>query len=150
VLFRSYGDAGRKIGATPDGRHANEPLADSVGPINGRDTHGPTAMLNSVARLPLHLATGTPVLNMRLSRSLFSSAGARRCLRDLIEAFFRNGGMQLQLSAVSRQELEDAMVHPENHRDLIVRVGGYSAHFNSLPDDIKRCIIARTEYDMGG
>jgi pyruvate-formate lyase len=150
IMFVTYGDAGRPVGATPDGRHAYEPLADSIGPINGRDTHGPTAMLNSVARLPLHLATGTPVLNMRLSRSLFSSSGARRCLRDLIEAFFRNGGMQLQLSAVNRRELEDALVHPEEHRDLIVRVGGYSAHFNSLPDDVKRCIIARTEYDMGG
>lgn len=150
IMFVTYGDAGRPVGATPDGRHAHEPLADSVGPVTGRDTHGPTAMLNSVARLPLHLATGTPVLNMRLSRSLFSSAGARRCLRNLIEAFFRNGGMQIQLSAVSREELEDALVHPEQHRDLIVRVGGYSAYFNSLPAELKQTIIARTEYNIGG
>ena len=69
-MFETYAGAGRRVGATPDGRRSGEPLADSAGPVQGRDVKGPTAMLASVARLPHQLTAGTPVLNLRLgSRS---------------------------------------------------------------------------------
>jgi pyruvate-formate lyase len=150
IMFATYASAGAPVGATPDGRRAGEPLCDSIGPIQGRDTHGPTAMLRSVARLPLDLATGTPILNMRLAKRFFRSPEERGKLRDLIETFFEMGGMQLQLSVLDRAELEDALIHPERHGDLIVRIGGYSEYFIRLSPELQRSVVERTEYAMGG
>jgi formate C-acetyltransferase len=107
-------------------------------------------MLRSVSRLPLHLATGTPVLNLRLAKELFRTPAGRAQVRSLVESNFRLGGMQIQLSVVSRAELEDALVHPERHGDLIVRIGGYSAYFNDLSPELKRSVLARTEYGATG
>ena len=75
IMFETYGPAGQAVGATPDGRRAGDPLADSIGPYQGRDTNGPTAMLRSVARLPLHLAAGTPIVNVRFAAALFGEPG---------------------------------------------------------------------------
>jgi formate C-acetyltransferase len=146
IMFTTYAAEGDKVGATPDGRRAGEPLADSIGPVAGRDHHGPTAMLRSVTRLPLHLAVGTPVLNIRFSQRLMTSGEGRRAVRDLIRTYFAMGGMQIQLSVVDRAVLEDAMIHPERHEDLIVRVGGFSAYFNTLSPALKAAILARTEH----
>jgi formate C-acetyltransferase len=103
-------------------------------------------MLRSVTRLPLHLALGTPVLNVRFARRLFDSRQGRQSVRDLIEAYFSLGGMQIQISVVDQDVLRDAIAHPERHEDLIVRVGGFSAHFNTLGEDLKRTILERTEH----
>jgi formate C-acetyltransferase len=146
IMFVTYAQAGAAVGATPDGRHAGEPLGDSIGPLQGRDTHGPTAMLKSVAALPLHLAIGTPILNMRLAKRFFRSGEERAKLRNLIETFFELGGLQLQLSVVDRAELEDALEHPERHGDLIVRIGGYSEYFTRLSPELQRSVLERTEY----
>ncbi len=146
IMFETFAQAGAGVGALPDGRHAGEPLADSVGPVQGRDRNGPTAMLRSVAQLPLRRAIGTPVLNLRLAKSTARDAAGRRRIRALIEAFFRMGGMQMQLSLLDRAELEDALVHPELYEDLIVRIGGYSTHFIQLSPELKREVIKRTEY----
>ncbi|MGC9349316.1 MAG: pyruvate formate lyase family protein [Anaerolineae bacterium] len=146
IMFTTYAIEGAKVGATPDGRRAGDPLADSIGPAAGRDRHGPTAMLRSVTRLPLHLAVGTPVLNMRFSKKLLTSAEGRQAVRDLISTYFRLGGMQIQLSVMDREVLEDAMAHPERHEDLIVRVGGFSAYFNGLSPELQRTIVERTEH----
>jgi len=146
IMFVTYAQAGTAVGATPDGRHAGEPLGDSIGPLQGRDTHGPTAMLKSVAGLPLHLAIGTPILNMRLAKRFFRSPEGRAKLRNLVETFFELGGLQLQLSVVDRAELEDALVHPERHGDLIVRIGGYSEYFVRLSPELQRSVLERTEY----
>jgi formate C-acetyltransferase len=148
IMFTTYAAAGARVGATPDGRRAGEPLADSIGPVTGRDRNGPTAMLKSVARLPLHLATGTPVLNIRFGKALFASPEGREAVRNLINTYFGMGGMQIQLSVVDREVLEDALVHPERHQDLIVRVGGYSAYFNSLSLALKQAIVERTEHTL--
>jgi formate C-acetyltransferase len=125
---------------------AFEPLADSVGPVQGRDRKGPTAMLKSVAHLPLNMAAGTPVLNMRVAKGGLSKPLTRRNLRALIETYFKMGGMQIQISVVDRAELLDAIEHPERHEDLIVRIGGYSTYFNWLSPDLKQEVIKRTEY----
>jgi len=146
IMFETFAQAGTGVGALPDGRRAGEPLADSVGPVQGRDRNGPTAMLSSVVRLPLRRAIGTPVLNLRLAKSAARDAAGRQRIRALIEAFFRMGGMQIQLSLLDRAELEDALVHPARHEDLIVRIGGYSTHFNLLSRELKREVIKRTEY----
>lgn len=146
IQFETFGYAGQQVGASPDGRRAGEPLADSAGPVQGRDRRGPTAMLQSVARLPLHLAAGTPVLNLRVAKGGLATPAGREKLRALIETYFQMGGMQLQVSVVDRAELLAALEHPEWHEDLIVRIGGYSTYFNWLSPELKQEVIKRTEY----
>jgi formate C-acetyltransferase len=148
IMFETFGWAGRSVGATPDGRRAGEPLGDSVGPVQGRDRRGPTAMLRSVARLPQAKAVGTPVLNLRLSKGTVAKPESRLRVRALIEGYFAMGGMQVQISLLDKAELEDAMAHPERHEDLIVRIGGYSAYFNRLSPELKQEVIRRTEYTV--
>jgi pyruvate-formate lyase len=148
IMFETFAAVGVGVGALPDGRRSNEPLADSVGPVQGRDRKGPTAMLRSVTRLPLRRAAGTPVLNLRLAKSAVAGEAGRRRLRQLIETYFSLGGMQVQLSLLDRAELEDALVHPEKHEDLIVRIGGYSTYFNRLSPELKCEVIKRTEYTV--
>jgi formate C-acetyltransferase len=145
-MFETFGWAGKAVAATPDGRRAGEPLGDSVGPVQGRDRRGPTAMLRSVARLPQAKAVGTPVLNLRLSKGTLLEPESRRAVRALIESYFAMGGMQVQISVLDKVELEDALAHPERHEDLIVRIGGYSAYFNRLSPELKQEVIRRTEY----
>lgn len=146
IMFETFANAGRPVGASPDGRMAGEPLSDSTGPVQGRDKAGPTAMLNSVARLPLRLAPGTPVLNMRFSKASLAKPAGQRRLRAMVETYFRMGGLQIQVSALDRGELLDALKNPERHQDLIVRIGGYSTYFNWLSGELKHEVIKRTEY----
>jgi len=146
LMFVTYGWFGRPVGATPDGRLAGTPVADSAGPVQGRDTRGPTAMLRSVASLQQAQAPGTLVVNIRLSKELFATSEGRAKLQSLIRGYFDLGGMQLQVNVVDQEVLRDAIAHPERHGDLIVRVGGYSEYFNALDDDLKRTILERVEH----
>lgn len=142
IQFTTYTVAGSNIPATPDGRSYGDPLADSIGPIHGRDTKGPTAMLNSAAKLPQKLMLGTPILNIRLQKNFI-----RNHLQALITGYFKQGGMQVQISCVSREDILDAMEHPERHENLIVRIGGYSEYFNRLSPELKQTVLQRTEYN---
>jgi formate C-acetyltransferase len=142
IQFATYADAGRKVGATPDGREAFSPLADSLGAIHGKDTSGPTALLNSVAKLPLYKAAGTPILNMRLKKEFIPAA-----LKPLVMGYFARGGMQVQISCLSREDMLDALEYPEKHGNLIVRIGGYSEFFNNLSPELKETVIKRTEFE---
>jgi formate C-acetyltransferase len=146
IMFVTYTGAGARVGATPDGRRAGQPLADSIGPVQGRDRNGPTAMLASVAKLPLHLAPGTPILNARFAKQLFDTAEGRERLRDLVRTYFGLGGLQVQINVVDQAVLRDALKHPERHADLIIRVGGYCAHFVDLARDLQESILQRTEH----
>jgi len=148
ILFATYGGAGKIVGATPDGRKAYEPLTDSVGAMQGCDTNGPTALLNSVTRLPLHLGVGTPILNIRLLKKTMESDQELRALVHMIRAYFSNGGLQLQISVISKEEMLAAQKEPEKHRDLIVRIGGYSEYFVVLPKELQESVIARTEHSV--
>jgi len=139
--FTTYESAGWGIEATPDGRNANDPLCDSCGAIHGRDTEGPTALLSSVSSLRLDLVLGTPITNIRISK-----ANLPVLLKPLVEGFFKKGGMQLQVTCASREELLDAVEHPEKHTDLVVRIGGFSEYFNNLSPVLKQTVIDRTEY----
>ena len=146
ILFVTYAGAGQTVGATPDGRRRADPIADSVGPMQGRDTHGPTAMLRSVCKLPLNLAVGTPILNIRLAKELFQTQEGRQKVIALFRAYFAMGGMQIQATVVDQNVLRDAIAHPEKHADLIVRIGGYSEYFNNLTLELKQSVLERTEH----
>jgi len=145
LMFVTYAGAGEKVPATPDGRLAGTPIADSAGPVQGRDRSGPTAMIRSVTRINHHLAPGTLVVNARFSKAFFSSEG-RDNLKSLIRTYFQLGGMQIQINVVDQEVLKDALEHPEHHEDLIIRVGGYSEYFNRLSDALKLSILERTEH----
>ena len=145
ILFSTYQNTGRQVGATPDGRHAGEPLNDSIGAYRGNDTHGPTALLRSVLQLPLSEAAGTPVLNLRLNGSLLRGQEGAAVLRALTESFFEGGGMQIQYTVQSSEEMRAAQREPEKHRNLIVRIGGYSEYFNYLSRELQDTVIRRTE-----
>jgi len=148
ILFATYAGAGKLVGATPDGRKAGEVLTDSVGPAQGRDTRGPTAMLNSACRLPLALAAGTPVLNLRFQKSVMRTERDLEKIAALIRTFFARGGMQLQISVLSREEMLAAQKEPEKHAELIVRIGGYSEYFTRLDRALQDSVIARTEHGL--
>ncbi|MDR3147539.1 MAG: hypothetical protein LBU00_04075 [Treponema sp.] len=141
IQFVTYTWAGHGVGPTPDGRSRGAPLADSLAPVHGKDRAGPTAMLNSVAKLPLYKAAGTPVLNLRLRK-----ADLAACLSPLVTGYFARGGMHVQVSCLSREDMLDALEHPERHENLIVRIGGYSEYFNRLPADLKETVLQRTEF----
>lgn len=139
IQFMSQVDAGKHIGATPDGRSAGAPLCDSLAAIFGKDTDGPTALLNSITSLDLKRALGVPVVNLNITQNFNENV-----LKALILGYMKQGGIQLQITYASREELLDAYEHPEHHGNLIVRVGGYSEYFNRLSDDLKRMVINRT------
>jgi len=134
---------GRITGATPDGRLAGTPLSSSIGPSAGNDVSGPTAMLASSAKPDMSLAIGTPVVNISLSPD-FLNKDKRGLLVSLIRSYFSMGGMQLQFNMIDSETLLDAKKDPKKHRNLIVRVAGYSARFVNLPDDMQDEIIRRT------
>ena len=141
IQFTTYTEAGKVVAATPDGRRSGDALCDSIAALSGKDTEGVTAMLKSAAKLPQTDAPGTLVLNIRLEKKYLKDY-----IKPLILGYFAEGGMQAQVSCISREDMLDAMVNPQNHENLMVRTGGYSEYFNKLSDELKRTIIARTEY----
>jgi pyruvate formate-lyase/glycerol dehydratase family glycyl radical enzyme len=137
---------GACVGATPDGRHAGEPLAEGCSPAHGMDVNGPTSVFKSVAKLRTGKITGGVLLNQKLNPSSLSEERDCRKLMMLVRTFFDVlKGFHVQFNVVARETLLDAQVHPEKHRDLIVRVAGYSAFFNVLSRQSQDDIIARTE-----
>jgi len=139
---------GRKTGATPDGRKAGEPFADSLAASQGRDRNGVTAMLNSVAKIPhLFLPTSTTV-NVKLDPKLLESDVGVEKIAALINGHFMSGGQQLQFNFYNREMLLEARENPEKHTNLMVRVAGYSAPFVSLWEDLQDEIISRTEHGL--
>jgi len=148
LMFTTYCHAGAPVGATPDGRRAGEPLADSAGAYQGRDTNGPTAMLKSVASMPHYLAPGTLCVNVRFSKDFFSTKDGRRKLQDLVQTYFGIGGMQLQVNVVDQVILRKALANPEQHQGLIVRVGGFSEYFHRLTPELRQTVLERTEHGV--
>ena len=132
--------------ATPDGRHAGEPLAEGCSPTHSMDVSGPTSVLKSVAKLRTEKITGGVLLNQKVVPSMLSKPRDREKLLLLLRTFFDVlHGFHIQYNVVSRDTLLDAQAHPENHKDLVVRVAGYSAFFNVLSRQTQDDIIARTE-----
>ena len=135
--------------ATPDGRHAHEPLAEGCSPAHNADQNGPTAVFKTVSKLPTHLITGGVLLNQKMTPTMLTTDENKMKLEMLIKTFFnRLHGYHVQYNIVSRETLIDAQKHPEKHKDLIVRVAGYSAFFNVLSKATQDDIIGRTEQSL--
>ncbi len=138
-------ELGRQTGATPDGRRRGESLADCAGPAQGRNVRGLTATLNSVARLPHSTTHGSLLLSLRFPESAVAGSSGVARLRAVIETYFRRGGQDLQIPIAGTEEMKAARRDPEDHRDLMVRVGGFSAYFVSLDPAFQEDMIARSE-----
>jgi formate C-acetyltransferase len=137
---------GMGTAATPDGRKAFTPLAEGCSPAHAMDTHGPTAVFKSVSKLDTHNITGGVLLNQKVTPAMLSTQENKMKLEMLIKTFFnRLEGYHVQYNVVDKQTLLDAQAHPEEHKDLIVRVAGYSAFFNVLSKTTQDDIIGRTE-----
>jgi formate C-acetyltransferase len=135
---------GSVTGATADGRRAGRPLSEGISPVQGADRNGPTAALASAAKLD-HLRTCGTLLNMKFSPSVLAGEEGARTLAHLIRGYFRGDGHHVQFNIVERETLLDAQKHPDQYRDLLVRVAGYSDYFCDIGRDLQDEIIARTE-----
>ncbi len=135
---------GRHTGATPDGRFSSEPIADCAGPSQGRDTCGITNVLHSMAKLDFHGSHGPLVLSAKFTPQTVLGENLPK-LRDLLLTYFAMGGMQFQPTVASAEDMKAALLEPEKWRDLIVRVGGFSAKFVDLKPDWQADMIRRTE-----
>jgi pyruvate formate-lyase/glycerol dehydratase family glycyl radical enzyme len=147
----AHWQAGVLTGALPDGRYAFEPLADgSTSPMRGRDFKGPTAVIKSASKIEHDLYQGT-LMNMKFHPSALKSTEDSKKLSDFIKTYLVDmGGAHIQFNAVSKEQMLEAQKSPENHRDLIVRVAGYSAYFVTLDSRIQGEIIGRTEHQQCG
>ncbi|HTY61405.1 MAG TPA: trans-4-hydroxy-L-proline dehydratase [Acidobacteriota bacterium] len=136
---------GSVTGATPDGRKAWTPLSEGISPVQGADRQGPTAVLKSAAKMD-HVRTGGTLLNQKFTPRLLEGEKGIDNLAHLVRTYFKLGGHHIQFNVVDAATLRDAQAHPENHRDLIVRVAGYSDYFCDLGRALQDEIIARTEH----
>ena len=135
--------------ATPDGRKAHTPLAEGCSPAHAMDKNGPTAVFKTVSKLPTHEITGGVLLNQKVTPQMLATEENKEKLEMIIKTFFnRLHGYHVQYNVVSRETLTDAQKNPEKHRDLIVRVAGYSAFFNALSKATQDDIIERTEQTL--
>ena len=138
---------GANVGATPDGRRAGDPLADGgVSPMTGRDEKGPTAVLSSVGKMDLALASNGTLLNMKFSPQFFDGDHALEQFAALLRGFCRLRIPHVQFNVVSAATLREAQANPTEYRSLVVRVAGYSAYFTELDRDLQDEIIRRTEF----
>jgi formate C-acetyltransferase len=137
---------GMICGATPDGRKAGTPLSDSVSPTQGADLQGPTASVKSVSNLAhMNLVQGT-IYNLKMHPAAMGTRAGLMKWANLVRTYFDLGGWEVQFNVVDTEVLKDALEHPENHRNLVVRVVGYSAFFVELDRATQEDIIARTEH----
>jgi pyruvate-formate lyase len=135
---------GLGVGALPDGRKSREPLNDgSISPMRGMDKLGPTGVIRSALKAGFKESYAS-CLNQKFSSTVMQSPESREKLAILTDTFFRNGGQHIQYNMVDTEELLDAKAHPEKHRDLVVRVGGFSAYFVMLSPEIQDDIIFRS------
>jgi pyruvate formate-lyase/glycerol dehydratase family glycyl radical enzyme len=136
---------GSVCGASPDGRRAGTPLSEGISPVQGADRHGPTAVLRSAAKMD-HARTGGTLLNQKFTPQLLADEAGLDQLVQLVRTYFRLDGHHVQFNVVDAETLRAAQQHPEQYRDLIVRVAGYSDYFCDLSQALQDEIIARTEH----
>jgi formate C-acetyltransferase len=138
---------GSVMHASADGRMAGLPVSEGISPVQGADVKGPTSVVKSAAKID-HLRTGGTLLNQKFTPSFFEGDEAIRKLSSLIRSYFRMDGHHIQFNVVNAETLRKAQQNPENYRDLIVRVAGYSDYFNDLGVDLQNEIIQRTEQSL--
>jgi pyruvate-formate lyase len=138
---------GSVIGATPDGRKAGMPLSEGISPVQGADRRGPTAVIKSVAKMD-HVRTGGTLLNQKFTPQLLADDAGLNKFVQLVRTYFKLDGHHVQFNVVDAATLRAAQEHPEQYRDLIVRVAGYSDYFCDLGKVLQDEIIARTEHQV--
>ncbi len=138
---------GSVIGATPDGRKADMPLSEGISPVQGADRRGPTAVIKSAAKMD-HARTGGTLLNQKFTPQLLETEEDLDKLVQLVRSYFRLDGHHIQFNVVDAATLRAAQRNPEQHRNLIVRVAGYSDYFCDLTPALQEEIIARTEHHL--
>ncbi len=136
---------GSVVGATPDGRKAWLPLSEGISPVQGADRRGPTAVIKSAAKMD-HAKTGGTLLNLKFTPQVLEGEEGINKLAQLVRAYFKLDGHHIQFNVVKAETLKDAQHNPEQYRDLIVRVAGYSDYFCDLSRELQDEIIARTEH----
>lgn len=148
LCWRMHYELGKHTGATPDGRKATLPLADSIGAVQGKARSGPTALVKSATKFDQSRALGGLALNLKFTPQSISSHDGLRKMLAVLDTYFQRGGFETQINIVGRATLLDAQKHPDQHRDLIVRVAGYSAYFTSLEKPLQDEIIQRSEHSV--
>jgi formate C-acetyltransferase len=131
--------------ASADGRHRGLPLSEGISPVQGADRQGPTAVLKSASKMD-HVKTGGTLLNMKFSPSLLEGEAGINNLHSLVRSYFKLDGHHMQFNVVGAEKLREAQARPEQFRDLIVRVAGYSDYFCDLSPALQEEIIQRTEH----
>ena len=134
--------------ATPDGRKCGDPLTDGISNVQGMDKNGPVSFLNSVLNFDQTEYGNGTLCNMKFHPTALKGADGNMKLRTIMETYFQEGGMELQLNIVSSDTLRDAQKHPENYKDLVVRVAGFSAYFVEVFKGCQDDLISRTEMSM--
>lgn len=137
---------GSVTGATADGRLAGKPLSEGISPFQGADRKGPSAVIKSASKID-HLKTGGTLLNQKFTPALLEDEKGLDSMVHLIRAYFKLDGHHIQFNVVTADQLREAQKHPEEHKDLIVRVAGYSDYFNDLSLELQDEIIRRSEHD---
>lgn len=117
-----------------------------MGPSQGKDVNGPTRLLNSVLALDADKITGAFALSFKMNSSFFADESGRTAMKQLLKTYIEEGGPQIQVYTTNAEDLKDAMIHPDKHRDLIVRVGGYCEFFVDLDRTLQKEILSRTIY----
>lgn len=136
---------GSVIGALPDGRKAGKPLSEGISPFQGADRNGPTSVIKSASKID-HLRTGGTLLNQKFTPAFLEDEVGIEQVKNLVRTYFKMDGHHIQFNVVTAETLRKAKEDPEAHRDLIVRVAGYSDYFIELTDELQDEIIRRTEH----
>ncbi len=139
---------GKMTWATPDGRKIGEPLSDGISPVQGMDKNGPVATMQSILKYDQSDFGNGTLCNMKFHPTALASDDGVQKLRSVMESYFKNGGMELQLNVVSSETLRDAQANPDKYRDLVVRVAGFSAYFVEVFKDSQDDLIRRTELNL--
>lgn len=137
---------GKVVGALPDGRLAGEPLCDASSPMMGRDVHGPTSTVRSVAAIDQPDLQEGALFNLRFDPKGVQGEKGRDIIEGVIKTFFQEGGEHIQINVVDNETLKKAQVEPEKYRGLMVRVAGYMAYFTELDKSAQDTIIRRTAH----
>lgn len=143
----NYLPTGKVVGATPCGRKAKEPLSEGVSPFAGSDTSTPLAAMRSAAKLNQDVHSGGTLLNLRLNEDLVNTKRGQSNLGSIIQSFFSLGAFHVQFNTISTETLRKAQENPEDYKDLLVRVAGYSTQFVNLSRSMQDAIIARTAHE---
>jgi formate C-acetyltransferase len=146
--YHNHVGLGEITPATPDGRLKGAALSDNLGPSQGRDTEGPTKLMNSLLKLDYRYLNGANATNIKVNPSLFSTENSARALKNLILTFLHEGGPQVQVNFVSQEDLLDAKINPMKHRDLVVRIAGFCEYFIYLDSKLQDEVISRTEHSV--